>query len=95
MSLTGLEQIMSLNFVDYDLPSLLIKNEKKTHALSLSLSLSLSLLLRQSPLSFLEALLHSRSHPILLVFFPCYKYPLSKHGSHSFLLVGGLSSIIH
>ena len=89
MSLTGLEQVMSLNFVDYDLPSLLIKNEKKTHALSLSL------LLRQSPLSFLEALLHSRSHPILLVFFPCYKYPLSKHGSHSFLLVGGLSSIIH
>lgn len=89
MSLTGLEQVMSLNFGDYDLPSLLIKNEKKTHALSLSL------LLRQSPLSFLEALLHSRSHPILLVFFPCYKYPLSKHGSHSFLLVGGLSSIIH
>ena len=89
MSLTGLEQVMSLNFGDYYLPSLLIKNEKKTHALSLSL------LLRQSPLSFLEALLHSRSHPILLVFFPCYKYPLSKHGSHSFLLVGGLSSIIH
>ena len=89
MSLTGLEQVMSLNFGDYDLPSLLIKNEKKTHALSLSL------LLRQSPLSFLEALLHSRSHPILLVFFPCYKYPLSKHGSHSFLLVGGLSSIIN
>lgn len=89
MSLTGLEQVMSLNFGDYDLPRLLIQNEKKTHALSLSL------LLRQSPLSFLEALLHSRSHPILLVFFPCYKYPLSKHGSHSFLLVGGLSSIIH
>ena len=93
MSLTGLEQVMSLNFGDYYLPSLLIKNEKKTHALSLSLSLSL--LLRQSPLSFLEALLHSRSHPILMVFFPCYKHPLSKHGSHSFLLVGGLSSIIH
>ena len=40
MSLTGLEQVMSLNFGDYDLPSLLIKNEKKTHALSLSLSLA-------------------------------------------------------